>query len=140
MFAKIVSIAKSKVAETVRQKESSSAQSQTPSDQRSTEPSIRPSEEMFSFRAQLADGGNYSAAQVVRSAQNGALCRGVYFSRDIRQVVQNRDLVVDVSSDVVECTLASAPTEILHAEFTSKEAMYSFVKHTDKIHVLQAGS
>ena len=131
MFAKIVSIGKSKVAETVRQKESSSAQSQTPSDQRSTELSIRPSEEMLSFRAQLADGGNYSA-QVVRSAQNGALCRGVYFSRDIRQVVQNRDLVVDVSSDVVECKLASAPTEILHAEFTSKEAMYSFVKHTDK--------
>ena len=140
VFAEIVAFGKSKVSENVRQNESSSGQSQSASDQRPAEPNIRPSEERFSFRAQLTVGGNFSAARVVRSVQNGALCRGVYFSRDIRQVVQNRDLVVDVSSDLVECKLASLPTEILHAEFTSKEAMYSFVTHIDKYMYYRPGS
>ena len=112
------------VAENVRQSEGSPVQSPIT-------PNLNPSEGMLSFREKLSDGGDFSAARVVRSAQNGALCRGVYFSRDIRQVVQNRELVVDVG-DVVECEFMNSPTEILHSEFTSKEAMYSFVTHADK--------
>ena len=72
-----------------------------------------------------------TAAEVVRSVQGGILCQGIFQSESIDQLVQERDMVIDVNENL-EFKETRSVHEIFHNEFTYKETMQTFVNHLDK--------
>ena len=72
-----------------------------------------------------------TAAEAVRSVQGGVLCMGILLSENIDQLVQERDMVIDVSESL-EFKETRSVHEIFHNEFTCKETMQTFVNHLDK--------
>ena len=76
-------------------------------------------------------GASIPAPEVVRSVDNGVLCRGIYFTEDIDRLVVDRELVINVSDDVV-FSEEYLEQPMHHREFTSRESMYRFIDHIDK--------
>ena len=72
-----------------------------------------------------------TAAEVVRSVQGGVLCQGIFLAENIDQLVQERDMVIDVCENL-EFKDTRCVHEIFHNEFTCKETMQTFVNHLDK--------
>ena len=72
-----------------------------------------------------------TAAQAVRSLQDGTLCQGIYLSENVHKLIQERDMVIDVN-DALEFKAPRSMPGILHNEFESKETMQTFVDNLDK--------
>ena len=72
-----------------------------------------------------------TAAEAVRSVQGGVLCQGIFFSENVDHLVQEREMVIDVS-EKLEFKETRSVREIFHNEFTCKETMQTFVNHLDK--------
>ena len=76
-------------------------------------------------------GTSISAPEVIRSVDNGVLCRGINFTEDIDRLVVDRELVTNISDDVV-FSEEYLEQPMHHREFTSRESMYRFIDHIDK--------
>ena len=72
-----------------------------------------------------------TAAEAVRSVQGGVLCQGIFFSENVDHLVQEHEMVIDVS-EKLEFKETRSVHEIFHNEFTCKETMQTFVNHLDK--------
>ena len=72
-----------------------------------------------------------TAAEAVRSVQGGILCQGIFLTESIDQLLQERDMVIDVSENL-EFKETRSVHEIFHNEFTCTETMQTFVNHLDK--------
>ena len=72
-----------------------------------------------------------TAAEAVRSVQGGVLCQGILLCEDVNELVQEREMVIDVS-EILEFKETRSVHEIFHNEFTCKETMQTFVNHLDK--------
>ena len=71
------------------------------------------------------------ASEVVRYVQGGVLCQGIFLAENIDQLVQERDMVIDVCENL-EFKETKSVHKIFHNEFTCKETMQTFVNHLDK--------
>ena len=72
-----------------------------------------------------------TAVEAVRSVQGGVLCQGILFAEDVSELVQEREIVIDVS-EKLEFKETRSVHEIFRNEFTCKETMQTFVNHLDK--------
>ena len=72
-----------------------------------------------------------TAAEAVRSVKGGVLCQGIFLSEDVNELVQEQEVVIDVSENL-EFKETRSVHEIFHNEFTCKETMQMFVNHLDK--------
>ena len=72
-----------------------------------------------------------TAAEAVRSVQAGVLCQGIFMSEEVNELIQEREMVIDVSENL-EFKETRSVHEIFHNEFACKEAMQTFVNHLDK--------
>ena len=78
-----------------------------------------------------AQRSDVTATEAVRSVQGGVLCRGILFSANINELVQEREMVIDVS-EKLEFKDTRYVHEIFRNEFTCKEKMQTFVNNLDK--------
>ena len=72
-----------------------------------------------------------SVTEVVRSLKNSVVCRGIYFTEDVSKLVEDREMVTNVSDDVV-FSGAHSEQPLYYREFTSRESLRMFSNHIDK--------
>ena len=101
-------------------------------DLRKTEDVVRPKEVSTApSQIPLRMGRNLTASQTVRSLENGAVCRGIYFSEDIDEMTKEREVVFDVRNDLQFKSVSFVQPMFLH-EFNSKDTMQVFIQNIDK--------
>ena len=97
-----------------------------------TEVIVRPKQvPMPPTHVPLQMGRNLTAAQAVRSLENGTICRGIYFSEDIEEMTKEREVIFNVRDELQFQSVSFVQPIFLH-EFTSKDTMQIFVKNIDK--------
>ena len=65
------------------------------------------------------------------SIENSGVCNGIYFSKNIDKLVEDREMVTNVSDDAV-FTPAYLEQPLYHREFTARESLRMFSDHIDK--------
>ena len=74
---------------------------------------------------------NWTAAEAVRKIQAGVLCKGVYASGDLGDVMYEKERVINVK-DSLEFSGTVSSHEPFHRTFSSQEMTAKFVRNTDK--------
>ena len=101
-------------------------------DMQKTEVIVRPKQvPMPPTQVPLQMGRHLTAAQAVRSLENGTVCRGIYFSEDIEEMTKEREVIFNVRDELQFQSVSFVQPIFLH-EFTSKDTMQIFVKNIDK--------
>ena len=72
-----------------------------------------------------------NASEVCRMANNGLLCRGIYYTSNLEELIKERDLVIDVRENL-EFKSVDRERKIVHHDFTSQRKMKIFEDHVDK--------
>ena len=74
---------------------------------------------------------NQEHAEVFRNIQDGVLCRGVYFTQDLDQVLKERERVIDVKDDI-EFKETTSIHKICNHQFKSEKLSDIFESNVDK--------
>ena len=79
----------------------------------------------------VEDRVNWTDADIIRKCQGGTLRRGIYCTKDIDELVKEREIVIDVK-DSIESKGPVSSVGIFHKECSSEKLTQIFQNNTDK--------
>ena len=74
---------------------------------------------------------NWSAAETIRNIQGGVLCKGIYLTDDIDELIKERETIIEVKDNLVFKGPISA-VETFRKEFSSRKMAQTFQNNIDK--------